>query len=405
LIPKAMATIKPNDARYYPPKMEQWWLERVGESDVHTLDNLHRNASVLSDHFTVKRDKGFPDYFKKPGHLLAYGIYFLPQSWVRGRFPFLEMAGFRGWELPEADSGEVFRILDVGSGPGSVGLGLLHLLAVLRPGLRVELTAVDQSPHALDAMRACHSQLRDLWPDSSLRTQSKNLRHRANLFYGGRERFDLVVLGFSLNEFCAGMDAAGISGYLRGAGLSLLRKRGMLMVLEPALQETSNLLSQVGELASAEGKGALHYWGPYLHGGKCPLLEAGKYWNHEVRSWRPPDSLEFLNRQMHRRIWDLKFSFLCLSPSPSPLKVPDGSEMFRLVSPVSRMKGFFLMSGVAGDGEVHSYELQYRGLDNAQKRALKAMSRGDVLEVVDLVEAGGSWRIPGFSSITKHCGL
>ena len=398
-----MAEIVPGSALYYPPEMEKWWLDRVGESDVHTLENLHRNASVLSDHFTVKRDKGFPDYFKKPGHLLAYGVYFLPQSWVRARFPVLELMDFRGWNIPEAGDGGVFRILDVGSGPGSVGLSLLQLLSVIRPGLRVELTAVDHSPHALESMRDCHSLLRDLWPDSSLRTQSKKLQHRSSLFYGGRERFDLVVLGFSLNEFCTGMETGEVATYLQGAAKGLLKKQGMLLVLEPALQETSNRLSELGEVATADGK--LHYWGPYLHGGKCPLLETGKYWNHEVRSWRPPDSMEYVNRQMHRRIWELKSSFLCLSPSPCEMEPPVAPRIFRLVSPVSRMKGHFLMSGVAGDGQVHTYELQFRGLDNAQKRAMREMSRGDILEVEGLEEVGGHWRIPGFEGIVRHFGV
>ena len=76
-----------------------------------------------------------------------------------------------------------------------------------------------------------------------------------------------------------------------------------------------------------------------------------------------------------------------------------------MVSPVSRMKGHFLMSGVAGDGQVHTYELQFRGLDNAQKRAMREMSRGDILEVEGLEEVGGHWRIPGFEGIVRHFGV
>ena len=393
-----MRQSNPESARYYPEEMEKWWLEKVEESDVHTLENLHRNASVLSDHFTVKRDKGFPDYFKKPGHLLAYGVYFHPQSWVRARFPFLELVGVRGWKLPSVESKEPFRILDVGSGPGSVGLSVLQLIQVLRPGLRVELTAIDQSPYALDVLRKCHSELRsELWPSSSLRTQTKNMRYRSSLFYGGKERFDLVVLGFSLNEFCQGMEIEEVSIFLEEAAKRLLNRRGMLIILEPALQETSNALSQLGKILSI--KDDLHYWGPYLHGGSCPLLAQGKYWNHEVRSWSPPKSLEYVNRQMQRRIYEVKFSYLCISRMTLESVFPVGAEVFRLVSPVSRMKGHFLMTGVGTDGNTHVYELQFRGLDPSCKKMMRNIERGDILKVQNLESTGGHLRIPSIEDV------
>ena len=75
----------PESTRHYPEALEKWWKERVEESDVHTLENLHRNASVLSDHFTVKRNKGFPDYFKKPGHRWHMEFIFIPKvGYARG---------------------------------------------------------------------------------------------------------------------------------------------------------------------------------------------------------------------------------------------------------------------------------------------------------------------------------
>ena len=31
----------PESTRHYPEALEKWWKERVEESDVHTLENLH----------------------------------------------------------------------------------------------------------------------------------------------------------------------------------------------------------------------------------------------------------------------------------------------------------------------------------------------------------------------------
>ena len=386
----------PESTRHYPEALEKWWKERVEESHVHTLENLHRNASVLSDHFTVKRNKGFPDYFKKPGHLLAYGIYFHPQSWVRTRFPLLEVIEHRGW-MP--DENEDIHILDIGSGPGSACLSVLQLLHARFPERKVRVTAIDQSPHALDTLRHCHADLNHLWPKSSVRIQSKNLRHRSTLFYGGRDRFDLVVLSFSLNEFTTSSTPEEVVGLIQASCRKLLKKHGLLLIIEPALKETSENLRSLADSLVADG--ALHNWGPYLHAGPCPLQQTNKFWSHEVRSWHPPESMQYLNRRMQRRIHELKFSYVAMSPTSGP-SAPKNAEHFRLVSPMSRMKGHFLMSGVAGDGLAHTYELMFRNLDSEQKRTLRKIERGDILQVKNLEQFGDRLRIPSFGDIVQH---
>jgi len=391
-----MSDLPPSSARYYPPAMEKWWKEQVGLSDVHTLENLHRNASVLSDHFTVKRDKGFPDYFKKPGHLLAYGIYFHPQSWARIRFPLLEAIQYHHWKIPEE---KPLSILDVGSGPGSASLGALQLLTALNPGVKLEATAVDQSPHALDALRRSHADLRTLWPGSTVSTQAKNLRHRDTFFYGGTRRFDLVLLSFSLNEFFVGRPIEEIAEQLKAACRKLLKKRGLLIILEPALKETSRNLRTITEQLLEAGD--LYAWGPYLHQGPCPFQVAGKFWCHEVRSWQPPRSMEYVNRRLQRKIHELKYSFVTLSPTPPP-GTPPNAQHFRMVSPMSRMKGHFLMTGVAGDGQEHVYELLFRNLDATQKKTLRKMERGDFLKVQNLENVGSRLRIPKFEDIIQY---
>jgi ribosomal protein RSM22 (predicted rRNA methylase) len=391
-----MSDLPPSSARHYPLAMEQWWKEQVEQSEVHTLENIHRNASVLSDHFTIKRDKGFPDYFKKPGHLLAYGIYFHPQSWARIRFPLLEAIQYHHWKMPEDKR---LSILDVGSGPGSASLSALQLLTALNPELKLEATAVDQSPHALDALRRSHADLRSLWPGSTVSTHAKNLRHRDTFFYNGKQRFDLVFLSFSLNEFFAGRPTEEVAELLKAASGKLLKKKGLLIIMEPALRETSRNLRTISDQLLEEG--GLYSWGPYLHQGSCPFQEDGKFWCHEVRSWQPPRSMEYVNRRMQRKIHELKYSFITLSSSPPPAS-PATPQHFRMVSPMSRMKGHFLMTGVAGDGQEHVYELLFRNLDAAQKKTIRKMARGDFLKVHNLENVGRRLRIPKFENIIQH---
>ena len=111
--------------------------------------------------------------------------------------------------------------------------------------------------------------------------------------------------------------------------------------------------------------------------------------------------MQYLNRRMQRRIHELKFSYVAMSPTPAPL-APKTAEHFRLVSPMSRMKGHFLMSGVAGDGLAHTYELMFRNLDSEQKRTLRKIERGDILQVKNLEQFGDRLRIPSFGDIVQH---
>ena len=111
--------------------------------------------------------------------------------------------------------------------------------------------------------------------------------------------------------------------------------------------------------------------------------------------------MQYLNRRMQRRIHELKFSYVAMSPTPAPL-APKTAEHFRLVSPMSRMKGHFLMSGVAGDGRVLTYELMFRNLDSEQKRTLRKIERGDIIQVKNLEQFGDRLRIPSFGDIVQH---
>ena len=60
------------------------------------------------------------------------------------------------------------------------------------------------------------------------------------------------------------------------------------------------------------------------------------------------------------------------------------------------------MTGVAGDGQDHIYELQFRNLDTSQKRTLRKIERGDILQVRNLKTAGTRRRIPTFTDIVHH---
>jgi len=72
----------------YPPWLEQWWVEtaarRLGRSDATAcLRDLEREVQRLSDLFTIERAPRFGDYVRDERLLLAYGLFFLAETFVR----------------------------------------------------------------------------------------------------------------------------------------------------------------------------------------------------------------------------------------------------------------------------------------------------------------------------------
>src|SRR5690606_37972667 len=90
-----------------------------------------------------------------------------------------------------------------------------------------------------------------------------------------------------------------------------------------------------------------------------------------------------LNRHLFRSVRDLKFSFLLAGPPSASGAGPDtvSANRMRLVSPLSEMKGRYVWTGCAGDGLRYEYEIQKRDLSREESIKLKAIERGDLVEV------------------------
>ena len=135
----------------YPAAAEAYWLQQA-EALTHlqgdaALERLTPIVAQLSNLFTTERpEKNFPDYFADPQQLVAYGLFFLPQSFVRTAFTLSHALDFRKWQPHKG----TIRILDLGSGPGSCGTSIAHQLQA-RTRSKVEPCFVDRSPSALVA--------------------------------------------------------------------------------------------------------------------------------------------------------------------------------------------------------------------------------------------------------------
>lgn len=380
--------------------IEQFWLKKArtalgasAETSAESvLEKIRAYVSELSDLFTVARPEKFRDYMSDARLLAAYGLFFFPQSYARADFAIRRLIGFYGRSPNEV--AETLKILDLGSGSSPCGLALAVALRERFPGTGIELTAVDRSRAALDAIPPVG--------DSKIKIHGEcaDLKN----FAGTQNRFDFIVLGWSLNEIvpASSPDAVEKALVFLKKLSAALKPGGTLLVLEPALKETTERLQRVSDYFARSPGLPFHRIAPELGNHADPLLaEGGISWNHEVRRWNAPASLEFINRKLFREIQVLKFSWCALGKTPpvlsvAPEKIP---VLLRLISPMEMTKTALRFSAVSACGEKKNIEIPVRGLSKSESKKIVAeWERGDIAAVAgELTPIGtpGNFRLAG----------
>ncbi len=343
----------------YPRILEDWWinvaLEQLGCNSLEEKEHqLEQSIQALSDRFTKERIELAGDYFADPATLCAYGLFFFPQTFARIQYVLQEIL-FRGWK----PSGPV-SILDLGSGAGAASFSAASLFESPR------ITAIDRSTAALSMMNRIAN---ECFPELQLEIHADDFWRWIKR---QDKRWDLILASFSLNE--SGFSFKDATTILPKA----LTERGMILVIEPALRTTSETLEAWRDHI-VQNKD-LNIWAPCLHHDLCPLLKEGKFWCHEVRSWRSPVSLAFLNRHLHRQIHVLKFSFLAFGKEKPQ---PPAPSSFRLISPVSKKKKKLVFSGCTSEGTKKEFRMN-RPLTMEGQDLIQKWERGDVLTTFPL---------------------
>lgn len=378
----------------YPASLEEWWLAQArryfpGKNNPECLQKLVKPVARLSDRFTIERDTALLKAYESPEAILAYGLFYFPQTFARTRLVLDEMIRFRKWQ--PADPREV-RILDIGCGSGAAAAAAFHALSSHALADRIDLHGVDPSANNLEAARALFKEW-DAPGPASLRPRwhKRKLPVAASGPLGiPRGPWDLILLGFSLNELAESAEDAILGDWFLKV-LAELGPNGLCLVLEPGVPEASARLMSLRDWLLDTS--AIHLWGPCLHCQACPMLAEGKSWCHEVRRWTPPKSLEFLNRKLFRDILHLKWSFLALGRN-APHPIPESPRAFRTVSPVKRTAGKLSLQGCAADGALHTYEWLQRHLSKAEKDFLRSTwERGDIGQASDLDAVGSGLRV------------
>lgn len=307
-------------------------IEQAGSTSEVSAPRLVKAVAALSRLFTRERETFSRAYLDDPVLAAAYLSYFLPVNLAKIQLLLDEM--------PAPEGGQRFSVLDLGSGPGTGMLAVLDWWHRRRSAAGLSVVALDTVPAAL-------RQTALLWKGyccaagittASLRTCEGDLE-RKEWLEQVREGapFDLVIAANCLNELYSGAkDPLGSRADLVAEVLQLLAPHGTMMIVEPALRDTSRALHQVRDQLLQEKHCTVY--SPCLHENSCPALIKPDDWCHEERPWEAPGFIQEIDKEVGFIKDALKFSYLLLRKDGKTI-VERRPEVYRVVSELRKMKG------------------------------------------------------------------
>jgi ribosomal protein RSM22 (predicted rRNA methylase) len=193
---------------------------------------------------------------------------------------------------------------------------------------------------------------------------------------------DVILMGHVLNELWKAATPEGLPAQderraaLLERALAALAPGGSLVVIEPALRDTSRALLRVRDLLVARGAAVR---APCLFRGACPALVKESDWCHAERPIDPPPLVAQIGKAAGLRKEAVKMSYLVLAPPGEPWAAPPPGRVFRIVSEPLAGKGRRRYMACGPDGRM-GLALQEKHVGDAN-RAFEQLLRGDVIEV------------------------
>lgn len=318
----------------------------------HEVREVGAGVKQLSLGLTRDRQLAGARYMDDPKLLGAYLLFYWPVSYAQARAALPEVG-----QRPRS-------VLDLGSGPGPLAF------ATMDAGAR-EVIAADRSRPALDLARALAIEA----------SESLGVREWSPEKPLPDGQYDLITMGHVLNELFKG-DVALRTALVEKIAAKLT-KGGSLLVMEPALRETSRKLLEVRDQLVAKGYAVRS---PCLFRGACPALIKETDWCHAERQWRMPPLVEAIARAAGLHKESLKMTTMVFAPLGEAWATPPAGRFFRIVSEALEGKGRQRFMGCGPQGRV-GLAMQDKHLSE-KNRLFTKLQRGDVIRVGDTEERG-----------------
>ena len=342
---------KPQQGRHQRSRFEE---EALPEDNL-THDELREvgaGVKQLSLGLTRNRELAGAKYMDDPKLLGAYLLFYWPVSYAQARSTLSELT-----TRPRS-------VMDLGSGPGPLAFAALDAGATT-------VVAADRSKPALDLARA-------LALEAGEGIATREWSPEKPLPEG---KFDLITMGHVVNELFNGEIAPRAE--LLERILERVNAKGSLVVIEPALRDTSRALLQVRDALVGKGYAVR---APCLFRSNCPALIKESDWCHAERSWRMPGLVEDLARTAGLHKDSLKMSYLVLAPKGEAWATPPPGTLFRIVSEPLEGKGRRRFMGCGPDGRV-GLAMQEKHQSETNRLFFK-IGRGDVIRITQTEERG-----------------
>jgi len=301
---------------------------------------------------------------EEAGDLAARALFFAVTDSAKVSVPLGELFG-RGL-LPAGDA--PLRVLDLGAGAGAMTLGAAAFLADAGRPVDLQVTAIDRDRPALALLSAAAADLgAALGGRVAVEARHGSLRDLAP----APGSADLVLCGSVLNELDEATRLLVIERALAAAG-----ERGAVVVIEPALRQTSRDLHRVRDRVIERRLG--HVFAPCTRGAApCPALQRERDWCHEDRPAALPARAAQIAAATGLRDGGMKFSYLVLRREPAGLVEPAaGRTALRLVSDPRKLKGRRACLACGDGGWVELRLLARRRSE--MNRGFERARRGDV---------------------------
>ena len=362
----------------FPKQVENWWWEQarqkwseMGEEKM--LNLMRREIVEQSDRFNKDRSFDPSAYGSRDLSILAYGNFYFSRTWMAMTFAVGEAFTRCNWQPPVHGP---LRILDLGCGTGASGFSTLYLLRNLGVKNPIELHTWDYSGKSLSYLQELGRACSDLWPNVKIVGRRMDLRELEK--ERRPKKFDLILLGYSLNELIEEMEIQTRMNWIDKIS-QFSKHRGAIVLTEPAESEICKSLHDLSAQVSENKQ--LKLLAPYFNGMPCPMHARGaKFFSHEVRKYPPLITVERINRPLNLEIREVKFGLSILSPTAPPQEEV-GANLFRVISPVRKRKGAISLLGMASNGIEYLYEFQRRNLSKDEIDLLMYLERGDILRV------------------------
>ncbi len=334
------------------------------------LKEVAAGVRQLSLGLTRERALAGAQYMDDAKLLGAYLLFYWPVSYAQLRQVLPELPG-----RPRA-------VLDLGSGPAPLAFAAMDAGAL-------EVTCADRSKPALALARELATEA-----EEALATREWDPAKRARLPDG---QYDLITLGHVVNElFGKPPQAIAPRVALLESALAQLKPKGTLLILEPALRETSRGLLQLRDVLVQKGYAVR---APCLYRGNCPALVKETDWCHAERRWQMPRLVEDIARAAGLHKEALKMSYLALAPKGEAWPAPPSGRVFRIVSEPLEGKGRQRYMGCGPEGRVGlALQEKHRHPGN---EVFFQLHRGDVVRVGETEEKGDGFALREGSTVER----